>query len=185
MSVLRIVGALTLALITVSACGATVRRDPAVANEGTAAPCTAADSTTRNTAMADPFIGNYRLTMLATSGTRTGSSATGTLAFDGHAGHASIALASVGAVAAGDIGSRDPDRPGVLLIRSPNDSGAAGAPMLRFGADANRSDIRAFDGAYLIMLVDAVTEAGFSGRWRSGVGTAVSGGYYCAHRTQE
>jgi hypothetical protein len=173
-------GALALALLAASGCAATIPHDPPATNDGAATPCTAADSTTRSRAIAGQFVGNYRLTMVATSGTRTGSSVTGTLALDGHAGHASIALARVGAIAAGDIGSRDPNRPGVLLVRSPNDS--SGTPMFRFGADANRSDLRPFDGAYLIMLVDASTAAGFSGRWRSGVGTATSGGYYCADR---
>lgn len=177
-----IVGALTLALIIGSGCAATARHDPPVASDSATTACVAPDSTTRSGATAGQFVGDYRLTMIATSGAHTGGSAAGTLALDGHAGHASIALARVGAVAAGDISSRDPSRPGVLLVRSANDSSAAGAPMLRFGADANRSDIRAFDGAYLIMLVDAATAAGFSGRWRSGVGTSVSSGYFCADR---
>ena len=145
MSVARSFGALVFVFLADSGCAAAKRHDPPAADDGVAAPCTAADSTTRNAAMADPFAGDYRLTMIATSGDRTGHSVSGTLTFDGQVGHAAIALATVGAVAAGDIGSRDPNRPGVLLVRSPNDS--TGTPMLRFGADANRSDIRAFDGA--------------------------------------
>lgn len=180
MSVVRRLGALAFVLLVGGGCAAAKRHDLPAADDGVAAPCTAADSTTRNAATADPFGGDYRLTMIATSGDRTGHSVSGTLAFDGHAGHASIALATVGAVAAGDIGSRDPSRPGVLLVRVPNDS--TGAPMLRFGADANRSDMRAFDSAYLVLPVDAVTTTGFSGRWRSGLGTSVSGGYFCAER---
>jgi len=180
MSAVRVLGALTLVPLVGSGCAAARRHDPPAADDGVATACIAADSTTRNAAMADPAVGNYRLTMIATSGARTGHSVSGTLAFDGRAGHASMALANVGAVAAGDIGSGDPNRPGVLLVRAPNDSTAT--PMLRFGADANRSDIRPFDGAYLVLLVEAATAAGFSGRWRSGVGTAASGGYYCADR---
>jgi len=169
----------TLALAASSGCAATARHDPPPTKGAAANSCAAADSTTRS-AIAGQLVGNYRLTMIATSGAHAGDSVTGTLAFDGRAGHALIALATVGAVAPGDIGSRDPHRPGVLLVSSPNDS--SGTPMLRFGADANRSDIRAFDGAYLVMLVDAATTGGFSGRWRSGAGTAASGGYFCADR---
>jgi hypothetical protein len=130
--------------------------------------------------MTGQLVGEYHLTMVATRGARQGSSTMGSLALDGHAGSASIALDSVGAIAAGDIRSRDPNRPGVMLVRSPNDSSAAGVPMLRFGSDANRPDLRAFDSAYLILLVDVATAAGFSGRWRSGLDTILSSGYFCA-----
>src|SRR4051812_8025506 len=171
---------LTLALVIGSSgCAPTIRRhDPSGSHGVAATPCVAADGTTRSRAVTGQLVGDYRLTMVATSGARTGRSTIGTLFLDGHLGHASIALESVGAMAAGDIGSRDPTKPGVLLIRPPNDSAAS--PMLRFGADANRTDLRPFDGAYLVLVVDATTAAGFSGRWRSGVGTTQSGGYFCA-----
>ena len=178
----RILGAITLALVTGNECAANAHRDPPAAKDVTVRPCVAVDSTARSRLMAGQFVGEYSLTMVATSGARKGNSATGSLALDGHAGHASIALDSVGAIAAGNIGSRDPNRPGVLLVRRPNDSSAAGDPMLRFGADANRSDSRPFDSAYLILLVDVSTATGFSGRWRSGVNTTLSSGYFCADR---
>ena len=156
MAAVRTRRALMLALATSGGCAAAVQSDPPAAKDGALTSCAAVDSTTRSAAITGQLVGEYRLTMIATSGARTGGSATGTLTLDGRVGHASIALASVGAVAAGDITSRDPNRPGVMLVRSPNDSSAS-APMLRFGADANRSDIRACDGAYLILLVDAAT----------------------------
>ena len=170
----------TLVLVG-NACAASVPHDPPIADDATARPCIAVDSTTPPPALSGQLAGNFRLTMIAASGARKGRLAIGSLTLDGHAGHAAIALDSVGAVAAGDIGSRDPSRPGVLLIGAPNDSSDA-KPMLRFGANANRTDIRAFDSAYLILIVDVATASGFSGHWRSGVATAQSSGYYCADR---
>jgi hypothetical protein len=178
----RLLGAFAIGLVTVDACAANPQRAPSAASPVAARPCVAADSTKGLRASALQLAGEFRLTMIATGGARTGRSATGLLTFDGRIGHASIALDSVGAIAAGDIGSRDPNRPGVLLVPAPNDSASAAGPMLRFGADANRTDIRAFDSAYLILLVDAITTAGFSGRWRSGVGTQLSSGHFCADR---
>lgn len=177
---LRRLAALPLALAG-NWCAANVRREPPATSRVGAKPCMAADSTTGPRAMTRQLDGEYRLTMVATSGARSGSATTGSLTFRGRAGSASIPLDSVGAVAAGDIGSRDPNRPGVLLVSSSRDS-SDGKPMLRFGANANRSDIRAFDSAYLILMVDVADPAGFAGRWRSGVDASHSGGYYCADR---
>lgn len=171
----RVAFALTFGLTI--GCGVTSRRDPIVVDVA-GKPCVAVDSAPRSNLAASPLAGAYRLTMVATSGPRTGRSATGTLALDAHVGHASMALDSVGATAAGDIGSRDPNRPGVMLVSPPNDPSAS--PMLRFGADANRTDLRPFDGAYLVLTVDFASAPGFAGRWRSGVGTVLSGGYFCA-----
>ena len=179
MPAVRVVAALTLALLTGNTC-ANAQRDPRHARDVAIGRCVATDSTRRPHTTAEQFVGKYRLTMVATSGARKGRSTSGSLFLDGHLGNASIALDSVGAIAPGDIGSRDPNRPGVLLVRSPNDSSAAAELMLRFGADANRSDIRAFDSAFLVLLMDSATKAGFSGRWRSGVDTKLSSGYYCA-----
>ena len=178
----RVIGALAVRLVVVDACAATPQHAPSTVSPVAARPCVAADSTKGPSAIAGQLAGEYRLTMVASGGARTGRSATGTLTLDGRIGHASIAVDSVGAIAAGDIGSRDPSRPGVLLVPAPNDSASPAGPMLRFGADANRTDIRAFDSAYLVLLVDVVRPEGFSGRWRSGVGTQLSNGHFCADR---
>jgi hypothetical protein len=178
----RVLGAFAIGLLAIDACAAKPQRAPSTASPVAARPCVASDSTKAPGAIAGQLAGEYRLTMVAGGGARTGKSATGTLTLDGRIGHASIALDSVGAIAAGDIGSRDPNRPGVLLVPAPNDSASPAGPMLRFGADANRTDIRAFDSAYLVLLVDVVRAEGFSGRWRSGVGTQLSNGHFCADR---
>jgi hypothetical protein len=40
--------------------------------------------------------------------------------------------------------------------------------------------MRRFDGSYTVLEVQQVTEAGFAGTWRSGVGLEQSAGYFCA-----
>ena len=171
--------ALTLALIG-GGCAAHARHDLPATNAASIRPCIAVDSMTGSDVAAGQLSGEYRLTMVATSGRRSGRSVSGSFALDDHTGYASIALDSVGAIAPGDIGSRDPNAPGVLLLTSTDSS--VTNPTLRFGADANRSDRRMFDGSYSILLVDVATASGFSGRWRSAVNASQSSGYFCADR---
>ena len=104
----------------------------------------------------------------------TGCSTTFTLPLYGTS---DVDFASVGAVTPGDASSSDPSRPGVLVLQGP------GRVMLRVGSEANRRDVRRFDGAYTVLQVQQVSEKGFAGTWRSGVGTEESGGHFCATRT--
>ena len=119
--------------------------------------------------------------LVATSGALAGHSSSGSLSLGPRFGRAAIDLATVGAVAPGDIASADSAGPGVLVVESPNATGA-GALILRFGADANRSDRQPFDGAHMALFVDAVSSSGINGRWTSGVDTKSATGYFCAER---
>jgi hypothetical protein len=91
-------------------------------------------------------------------------------------GTAVMDFAAVGAVTPGDPGSDDPASPGVLVIQSP------GGVMLRIGSEANRRGVRRFDGAFTVLQVVEVTDQGFAGTWRSGLGSDESAGHFCAHR---
>lgn len=92
------------------------------------------------------------------------------------AGTATADFAAVGAIVPGDPGSKDPESPGVLVISRP------GQIMLRVGSEANRRDVRRFDGAYTVLRVQQITEQGFAGTWDSGVDMDRSGGHFCANR---
>jgi hypothetical protein len=113
-------------------------------------------------------------------GPRTVAGATGASARHALYGNATLPLDSLGAVAPGDIGSRDQSRPGVLVIDQSPDI------MLRFGSDANRSDLTPFDGAYMAVTVKAITPTGFVGEWRSGgaMVTDNASGHICAERVK-
>ena len=119
--------------------------------------------------------------LVATSGAVAGHSTSGSLSLGPRFGRAAIDLAAVGAVAPGDIASADSAGPGVLIVEPPNATGT-GSLILRFGADANRSDRQPFDGAHLALFVDAVSPGGINGRWTSGVDTKSAAGYFCAER---
>jgi hypothetical protein len=177
----------TTTLLVLLCVGATcVRHDPPQGAGGSsAAPCSAVDSSARQTYSPEQIAGDYRLTLVATSGRRSGQSVSGSLRVGPRFGRASIALDSVGAVAAGDIGSSDPSRPGVLVLAGPNQTGAAGKAMLRFGADANDASARRFDGAHMVLVVDTLSTTVMAGRWRSGgtgVGNDSASGFFCAAR---
>jgi hypothetical protein len=124
--------------------------------------------------------GNYRLTLVATSGAQSGRSTSGSLTLGSRAGHAAIDLGAVGAVAPGDIGSTDAARPGVLVVL-PNAS-APSPIVLRFGADANTADHQLFDGSHMALFVADATAHGITGRWTSGIDARSAVGYFCAAR---
>jgi hypothetical protein len=134
---------------------------------------------------ADQLGGRYTVRIVATSGAKRGSSAEGRMelmpntAAGGAAmyGTAELDFASVGAVVPGDPGSSDPLSPGVLVLE-----GSSGV-MLRVGSEANRKDVRRFDGAFTALQVTQVTDQGFAGTWRSGLGTEESAGHFCAVRS--
>lgn len=170
------------------------------ANAGQSDPqaCAPAETDTSGVTSAAEIGGEYRVRLVATSGAQRGATTQGrlelmprdsayqrlmlpdgtrdtTFAFPLY-GSAEVDFASVGAVAPGDPGSSDPLSPGVLVIERPS------GVMLRVGSVANRWGMRRFDGAYTALQVQQVTEGGFMGTWRSGVGTEQSGGHFCAVR---
>jgi hypothetical protein len=147
---------------------------------------------------ASRMAGEFALRLVASAGSKRGATAEGRLQLtaqdsahqrlelpDGSSsptytlplyGTAEIDFAEVGAVAPGDPGSSDPASPGVLVIESP------GRVLLRVGSEANRRDVRRFDGAFTVLRVQQVTDEGFAGTWESGVDMDRSGGHFCATR---
>jgi hypothetical protein len=163
-------------------------------------PCTAVEGSLPAGARADGLEGEFRLTLVATRGARTGGSTSGTLhlrrndvgagpaAAEGVRyplyGGAELSLDSVGAVAPGDIGSTAAARPGVLVIEWRR----AGQPadrdeiILRFGTEANAEGPQRFDGAHLSLFPATLTAGRFAGRWDSGTGQQQASGHFCAER---
>jgi hypothetical protein len=159
------------------------------------APVAAADTSTVD---AGRLGGEFTVRLVAASGAKRGATTEGRLELmpqdsayrrlelpDGSSsptyslplyGTATVDLAAVGAVAPGDPASADPASPGVLVIESP------GRVMLRVGSEANRRDVRRFDGAFTVLRVQQVTDRGFAGTWESGMNTDRSGGHFCANR---
>ena len=163
---------------------ACAHRDPSPAVQasaaGAASACAAPDTNTHADVDAARLPGNYRLTLVATSGAQAGRSIAGSLSLGPRVGHATIDIAAVGAVAPGDIGSTDPARPGVLVVL-PNAS-TPSSIILRFGADANTSEHQLFDGSHMALFVADATARGMVGSWTSGVDARSAGGHFCAER---
>ena len=97
-------------------------------------------------------------------------------------GWASIDLRPVGAVEIGDLGSRDPLSPGVLVLEQRPAFAAPVAITLRLGSIANRrTGQTAVDGGYTALHVHRLEESGgFSGLWVSGVHAKRFEGHFCA-----
>ena len=96
-------------------------------------------------------------------------------------GWAEIDLAAVGAAEIGDVGARDPLRPGVLVLEQQGES-EPDSITLRLGSLANQRDRQgAFDGGYTALYVTRVTPSGaFAGTWASGVHGRRIEGHFCA-----
>lgn len=146
--------------------------------------------------IAEGLAGQYRLTMVRTSGDTT--SVEGTLNLIPQVdslrpmplpdrapeprptipliGTAEIAVEDVGAHQLGDLMSEDPTRPGVIVVHRP------GEITMRFGSDVNIREMPAFDGGYLAFFVAHVDSGEFAGGWSSGVQVRDAEGYFCAVR---
>ena len=99
-------------------------------------------------------------------------------------GWAAIDLSAVDALEIGDIASRDPLQPGVLVLEQRRAATAPVAITLRFGSLANRrAAAAAVDGGYMALYVADVTPGGgFAGTWSSGVHARRVSGHFCATR---
>lgn len=96
---------------------------------------------------------------------------------------------ALGAVAPGDVSSRDPARPGVLVLedRTRGDEEGPGI-VLRLGDHANDRTRTTFDQAFLALRVEWLEADGaFGGSWSSGGRGARAGvrGTFCAAPTSE
>lgn len=135
--------------------------------------------------------GAFLLQMSAEEGPQAETTAEGTLTLlrrDSASvpfyGWTSIDLESIGAHRLGDLASRDPSAPGVLVLTGPVTDGATVAPavVLRLGSQANREEIVRFDGAFTALYVRWIEENGFGGNWASGVRGPEATGEFCAMR---
>ena len=148
--------------------------------------------------------GRYHLVLVATRGAGTGRSEDGTLhlvlqdealrtvpGLDGEPisgveqplrGTLTGEPSQLGATVPGDLLSRDPQAPGVVVIRSVDPGGGGESLMLRLGSEANRRGRSAFDEAYTVLRIRAAQEDGFAGDWESGGGEGEAGGHFCAVR---
>ena len=170
------------------------------ANAGQSDPqaCAPVAATETSTLDAGRLAGEFLVRLVASSGTKRGATTEGRLELmpqdsahrrlelpDGSTsstytfplyGTVAVDFAAVGAAAPGDPASADPASPGVLVIERPDQL------MLRVGSEANRRDVRRFDGAFTVLRVQQITDAGFAGTWESGLDLERSGGHFCAER---
>jgi hypothetical protein len=148
--------------------------------------------------------GEYQLRLIATSGSKVGSTVDGTLRLQPQTGElryrarpgadssvvhplygaAELDLGAVDAVQVGSIASTDPSAPGVLVIEQHERAGQTPRAeiTLRLGSEANRRDRQRVDGGYTALRVRELSPSGFSGTWASGVLRERSAGYFCAIR---
>lgn len=152
-------------------------------------------------AEAERLAGEYEITLEATDGPAAGRSSRGRLSLwpnppdlqglasagggvrsDASAplyGATDVDVEAVGALRLGDPSSEDTGAPGVLLVERGDQI------VLRVGSEANRRDVLRFDGGYLALWVERVTEKGFAGSWTSGVMGVQARGRFCAVRVGE
>lgn len=187
---------LTMPLVLAGACHSASRRaDPEDC------PPPAAESAQPSSAAG--LTGEYRLRLVATSGTRKGSAVEGLLRLRPQDsllryrvrlggvrdttvlhplfGGVEIDLTPVGAVAVGSTTSLDPMQPGVLVMeRHGSAERSPGEITIRLGSEANRRDRVRFDGGYTALRVQKIDRKRFSGTWSSGVTRKRASGYFCA-----
>jgi hypothetical protein len=160
-------------------------------------------------ASAEGMGGEYRLRLVATSGSKTGSEASGKLTLQPQSGElryrvrpggfldssvvhplygsTDVDLAAVDAVLVGSTTSLDAISPGVLVVarHAPPGQTPVAHIWLRLGSHANRQWQQRVDGGYTALRVRQMSPAGFSGSWASGIRTEQSAGYFCAERLDE
>lgn len=95
-------------------------------------------------------------------------------------GWTDVDVEAVGAQRVGRLRTDDLAAPGVLVIEADGSNGRT--IFLRMGSDANRLDRVAIDGAYTVLSVKRIADAGFAGTWTSGVSGVTTQGYFCAQK---
>ncbi|UCD25103.1 MAG: hypothetical protein JSW51_04035 [Gemmatimonadota bacterium] len=176
-----------------SACGANRTADNA--------QCTSMAENIDASTSAATLVGEYVLTMVATTGAQQSSSESGELALMEHSeenryfmapdgstepgvtvplyGTTTVVLDGVGAVKLGDLDSNDPMKPGVAVLEHRQGSSVPDI-VLRLGSFANDRDITRFDGGFTALRVKWVRSSNFGGTWESGVTGVEASGYFCA-----
>ncbi len=168
-------------------------------------PCSALErSRTLDAEAIAALAGDYSLTLVATSGERSGKIARGTAMLSQNPdqlrrlvgaggnpmpgvvvpfyGTADIDVTEVGALPLGTATSDDPLQPGVLVIQYSRDDTTARSLVMRLGSETNRRNAVPFDGGYTVLRVRLVGPDSILGSWASGTVTEVAAGFFCAVR---
>ena len=175
-----------LAVVLAIACSTPRNPENAPVTTQTAAACTPLIEAPRDSIPLSSISGNFRLTLVATSGVRSGHSASGDLRLDAPSspargtGTVAIALDSVGARAA------DGTSDGRHAVESLVWSAASGAPRttVRIGVLDPPVGTRVIEGPYTALTARRATTDGFAGTWESAMpdGTGTARGHFCAQR---
>lgn len=179
-------GAPLVAMLVAAACSTPRNPENAPVNTQTASACTPLIDAPRDSIPLSSISGNFRLTLVATSGARSGHSASGELHLDVSSsasrgtGTLAIALDSVGARAAD--GTSDGRHPVESLVWS----AAVNAPRttIRIGVLDSPVGTRVIEGPYTALTARRATPDGFAGTWESGMpdGTGMARGHFCVQR---
>jgi hypothetical protein len=169
-------------------------------------PCEPVEAAPLTDVDAETLAGTYRLTLVATQGRMAGNETEVRLELrpqepglrpvpgvDGEPlpgtvqaliGTLSEGLEDVGAWVPGEVGSEDPEAPGVSVLLTEGEpmDGPTSRLLLRVGSEANVRGRISFDDAYTVLRVARVTDEGLFGRWESGLRTEQAGGHFCAVR---
>ncbi len=96
-------------------------------------------------------------------------------------GWTDVAVLGVDALELGDLSSREPERPGVLVLEQRSQPTGPPSITVRLGSIANNRGVAPFDGGYTALRVGWLEESsGFGGSWASGVRNEQAGGHFCA-----
>ncbi len=167
------------------------------------AECSPVESRLPAGSTAEGLAGQYRLTLVATRGERSGNTVQGrlwlheqqselrsiTMPGGGPIPNATMPLYgatdtdldAVGALRLGDPMSLDPMSPGVAVLEQRGSEKDAHTEItLRLGSAANRRDVQAFDVGFTALYVHRIEEGRVGGAWASGVIGRESEGYFCA-----
>ena len=191
----RIAG-LTVLSVVVAACGVHSRK----VEPGADVRCRPVTSGALAAAPWDSLAGDWRLTLVATTGPSAGRVAQGLVALRSQeeslrrvdrpgpatvmvpaVGSTDLPVEEVGAVRMGDLGSADPRQPGVSIWVSRGADGGVSA-VLRIGQQEIGTARQPFDAGYTVLYVRRVTGAGFAGGWASGITDEAASGHFCAVR---
>lgn len=190
---------LTLALtmsIALAGCGGGSEAAPV-------AMCSPQDGPLAADASFDARAGEYLLILVATSGDSAGREASGSLWLEPNDstarqfsrpggdpdpnvtvplfGWTDVAVLGVNALQLGDLSSREPEKPGVLVLEQRSQPTGPPSITVRLGSIANNRGIAPFDGGYTALRVGWLEESGaFGGTWASGVRNEQAAGHFCA-----
>ena len=192
--------ALRLALpLAVAACGARGSRVAPPPDDA----CRPVAATPLGAAPWDSLPGQWRLTLVATSGRMAGRVAQGNLTLIAEeeslrrvdrpgpnvvtvpvVGSTDLSVEEVGAVRLGDLRSADPRRPGTSIWVSIGPDGGTSAVM-RVGQEEIGTRLQPVDAAYTVLYLRRVSGSAILGGWASGGGGGageVASGHFCAAR---